>query len=471
MNLYEWQAKEVAEHALDAKRAIFASPRTGKTLTAIESMYRAGRERPIIVAPISVCPMWAAKLESRGYSVTHAYELPRPQLLREMRQNSAVVIGWRKIGSKTPDEKKTGRTSAILAALKDFGADALILDESHSMANPGSDQSRVARQLAWQTPWVRLLTGTPAPNHYGGLFCQLMALDPRPWEEGGFGKSWERLAQRFLVRDTLYTKRVLGHIHTEELRQRMLPYVSVVRRQDVFGPDQWVEDETIVEMPAGARALYDRLAKDWLIEDKHITADHVLTRMMRLQQMASGFYVDDYGVENAMHEAKLDALTDDLRTTINSGESALVFHRFRWEGRKIVDRARQLDVPVYEINGDIPAAVRDHIVNCMAQGIPAIAVVQQQSGGVGISFAKVAYQFVFSEGYSFVESEQAHDRTFKPHTQRFVRHYRTADTVDMFIKGLLASKASIHETIKQVDREMLAFGRIKRPKLTKRATA
>jgi hypothetical protein len=36
----------------------------------------------------------------------------------------------------------------------------------------------------------------------------------------------------------------------------------------------------------------------------------------------------------------------------------------------------------------------------------------------------------------------------------------------MFVAALLRSKANLHQTIKNIDREEIAFGRIKRPKLS-----
>ncbi len=477
----EWQDKEARENGHKPKRALFCSPRTGKTKATSKSMLVAGIQRPLIVAPLSVCPSWVAELEGIGYTVFPLYDLPRPQLLNAMRipadsprlglsKRVAFVIGWRRIASKTPDERKQKRKSAILEGLLRLGADGLVLDESHEMASPGSAQSKAARALAWATPWVRLLTGTPAPSHYGGLFCQLQALDPRPVHEGGFGKSWEMLAQRYLVRDTMYPSRVLGHIDTDDLQRRMLPFVTVKRREDIFGPDEWIENEVTVELPPAARKLYDKLAREWLIEEDtlQLTADHILTRMIRLQQIAAGYVTDDAGVNQLVHTAKLDELMHQLTNVVTSGEKAIVFHRFTWEGEEIAKRAGTLGVPTYRIFGETPAAERGRIVDAMARPEASVAVVQTQSGGVGISFAEVAYQFVMSEGYSFVQAEQAHDRTFKPNTQRFVTYIRAADTVDMFIASLLASKQGIHATIKNIDRHALAFGRIARPKLNQR---
>jgi hypothetical protein len=277
----------------------------------------------------------------------------------------------------------------------------------------------------------------------------------------------------FLVRDTMFPSRVLGHINSDILQARMAPLVRVYRREDVFGPDCWVEDEVKVEMPPAARKLYAELAHQWIIESSelNVTANHILTRMLRLRQLAAGYVTDDSGVSQLVHTAKLDAVMDKLRTVVNSNEKAVVFHHFTWEGEQLEARARSLNVPVWRISGATPPGERAKIVSAMANAEPAIAVVQTQSGGVGISFAEVAYQITTSESYSFVKEEQAHDRTFKPNTQRFVTHFRTANTVDESIAQLVQSKVQLHSTIKNMDKEALAFGRIKRPSINQRRSA
>jgi hypothetical protein len=193
--------------------------------------------------------------------------------------------------------------------------------------------------------------------------------------------------------------------------------------------------------------------------------------MLRLQQLAAGYVTDDDGVNQLVHTAKLNAVIDKLRTIVNSNEKAVVFHHFTWEGEQLEKQARVFNLPVLRISGATPPGVRAEVVARMARPEPAIAVVQTQSGGVGISFSEVAYQITTSESYSFVREEQAHDRTYKPGCQRFVTHIRTLDTVDMSIAALLHSKQHLHSTIKQMDKEALAFGRLRRPTINQRKSA
>jgi SNF2 family DNA or RNA helicase len=461
---YPHQDYEIKNFGRAPKRALFWSPRTGKTRAAIQSALEARVYDLLVIAPLSTCPQWATALEEHGLPVVRGYAMNRGPLLAALRKRTGVVVlSWRRISAKNPEDRKRGRPSSIAERLLACNFTGIICDESHNMASPSADQARLARRLCWQAPWVRLLTGTPAANHYGSLWGQLSALD-----KDAFGGSYEKFAQRYLVRDTMFPSRVLGHLPTveNELRPKMLPYISIVRRDDVFGPDKYEENVRIVDLPPNAIRIYRTLATKWLIDDLlQVDATQILKRLVRLQQVAAGFVKDDDGFIHNLHTAKIDAVTEDLAKITESDEKAVVFHRFRWEGEQLIKRAKTLGVPVYEINGDTPVAERSICLSEMAKPGAKIAVVQTKSGGVGISFAEVPYQLVLSQSFSFTDEEQAHDRTYKPHTARFVTYYRTSGTVDEFIASVLKSKQSLRTAVTRADLEAMAFGTIKKMRM------
>lgn len=229
-DLWQWQHQEVTEHGDERKRAIFASPRTGKTRCAIAGLKRqwhALEHGCVIVAPLVVCPMWEAALHDAGLPVTQGYK----QGGKLPVEKGVLVVNWDRLASQIDN-------------ILDWGPDYLIADESHKAKGVKSDRGKAFRRLAWDTPWVRLLTGTPAPNHYGDLWGQMVALDKEAW-----GSSYESFARRYLIRDSMFPSRVLGHINVEELQEKLLRYSSIVRREDVFGPDTWQEVVRTITLP------------------------------------------------------------------------------------------------------------------------------------------------------------------------------------------------------------------------------
>jgi len=445
--LYEWQTTELANYGGVPKRAIFASPRLGKTRLATEELSRLPDEPPLrglVVCPLVVAPQWENELDAAGL-----LNFPLYSGTRNARRERLFGPG---IGIINDDV-----LADLYQELARWGPDALVGDESHRYKTPGSKRGKAFRKLAWQTPWVRILTGTPTPNHYGDLWGQMVALDPEAW-----GKSYERFAQRYLIRDYMFPSRVLGYRNLAELQEKMLRYASVIRREDVFGPDSWQIVRRSVTLPPAARHIYNTMAQRWFYADSDWTAsaDHVLTRLTRLQQITSGYLPNDEGEAMPVHTAKLDAVMADLDEIVQAGEKAVIFHRFRWEGEHYQREAQRICPVTWRISGDTPAGDRAAIIERFRDADGSrVAVVQTQAGGLGISFATATHAMFVSRGFSFTDDEQARDRVYSPGARRVATYYEASNTVDEYISRVLAFKQDVHQAIRNADREELVFGR------------
>jgi SNF2 family DNA or RNA helicase len=164
------------------------------------------------------------------------------------------------------------------------------------------------------------------------------------------------------------------------------------------------------------------------------------------------------GLIHEVHEAKVNAVRADLEEIIESGEKAVIFHRFRWESRRYQDLVRSLGLRAFTISGDTPVADRaDSIREFRDWGDSCVAVVQTQSGGVGISFATATHALFVSRGFSFVDDEQARDRIYARGAARCVTYYEAANTVDGFVAKVLAAKGNVHEALRNADRASMVY--------------
>lgn len=448
--LWAWQKAELERYANEPKRAIFASPRLGKSRVILESlpMWRAhGVTRVLIVAPLIVCPQWARWLESGDFRVINLYSGSREARARRLSgaEEGVAVANYDILG-------------ALDHELAVWSPAGLVGDESHLLKGVATTRAKVFRRLGWHAQYVRLLTGTPTPNHYGDLWGQLVALDRTEW-----GKSYEKFAQRYLIRDTMFRNRVLGHRNVEELQERLLRYASIVRREDAFGPDTWQVVTRRVDLPRGVRPDYDRFAREWLLElpEGEVEAAHILKRLVRLQQFTSGFLPLEDGTVKEVHRAKVEAVLADLEEIVESGEKAVIFHRFRWESETYVREVEQRysDSILGRINGDTSAADRARQIDEFnnARG-PRIMVLQTQAGGVGISLAEATHALFVSRGFSSSDDQQARDRIYRPGARRCVTYYQVERTVDSFIADVLARKETVHEAVTHADHKAMAYG-------------
>lgn len=462
----EWQARELEERREVARWAIFAAPRTGKTRVAGQGaaeQFRDRKNRPkiVVVAPIKVCVAWAEMLRDCGVApIMHGYEGTVASLAAEIPKfaGGAIILNQDRIGRRISQSKYAKKLWEVLAAWKPH---CYIRDESHRDKDPQSEMGKASRKIASAAKWVRILTGTPSPNHYGDLWGQMVSIN-----SGEFFSRYGDFRQRYLVCDSMFPSKVLAHINTGELQDKLLRNASFYTRETVFGPDQWVTDYRYVTLAPKARKLYDDLATQWILdmEGGEVRADHILKRITRLQQATSGFLPDELGIVHELHTEKIDAVVSDLSEVFAQNEKAVVFHRFRWEGRRLADRIRSEypKVKVYEINGDTSPEHTRMIEGLFTIDEPAVVIGQTQAAGLGISLAPAAYVKFISQTFSFTDEEQARDRVFAPGKTRIATYYRVANSIDEFIAEIIENKENIHQSVTRADREVMAYGRIAR---------
>jgi hypothetical protein len=428
-------------------------------------MRASGAKRAIVVGPKRVCSMWADLLAQLGLPVIRGYQLTSVKLVEHLQGQPEGVL----VVSEDVLRRMVSKSYSLTDRILLWKPRAYIRDESHNDAHPRSARSRASQRIQARVEWYRPLTGTPVPNHFGDLWPQLHTMDPDKW-----GTTFNQFADRFLVRDTIYPSRIVGHVNTDLLQDMILRAATTVRRESIFGPDTFVENVREVEMPERARTQYDKLVRDWMLsreagDEATVRADHTLTRMIRLQQAAAGYLVDEHGVETPLHTAKVDAVLADLGEIFTQGEKSVIYHRFDWEARLYAQRIAEEfpDIPLYAINGRTSSVEADAIWReRFPKPGPAVVVVQVRSGGIGISLAESSHAQFVSTGFSFAsEYEQPRDRIYKPGCTRIVTFYQTKNTVDEHIHQTILSKKNVHDNVMSVDVQQLAFGRFYRPRM------
>jgi SNF2 family DNA or RNA helicase len=446
--LREWQEREAAEHHNTPKRAMLCEPRTGKTLACIESLKRSafGTGNVLIIAPVSFASSWADQVaEALGCEVLRGYGQPTAklyfqlQIARRAGTRTVCVLTYGQIWRST-----TG--CRFKEELRKWNWPALIIDELHRIASPSSRQARTARLLAWDAQWVRGLTGTPVPAHYGNLWGQMSAINSDAW-----GSSFGDFARRELVLDPMYPSRVIGVRDEARLLRMVADDACVVRRNEVFGADRWEYVTREIELPKPARALYSKLAKDWIAENdgKAVVADHALTRLVRFQQITSGFIADSAGGLHEIQRAKIDAVLDDLSEIKAQGEKVVLFHRFKWEhGSYLEALGKMPGIEVFGIDGSTKAEERVGIAEKFNKHRgPAVVVAQIQAASEALSFAEAQHVFFVSTNFSLKDNLQARDRVFKPGECRVVTNFVVKKSVDEFIHRKIGEKKPMHDNV------------------------
>ncbi len=485
LQLYDWQLKEVEEHALTPKRALFCSPRTGKTLATICSLSRYIEEgaspvsRVLVVAPLTYVSNWADYLEEFGpverlYAKTSKeaqefiknYNRMKGQKFGKVQ---SIVISFEKLANITRETRnpdgslKSSAKSGCIDQLLSWRPDCVVIDEAHRISGISAKQAKACRRLAWSANWVRTLTGTPVPNHVGSLWGHMVCIDPETWDAASYG----RFRQNYLAEDFFIPGKILGWKNDaikESFEANIRANACVVHREDVFGPDSWTTQVRRVSMPEKAKHIYNKLAKEWIAELEGGTkteANHMLTRMQRLQQIACGFVKNEDGEEVILHRAKAEAIGEDLSEIIQQGEKVVIFYKFVREGEMILEEIAKKfrHVQCAHVKGGVSATERRDIAETFNKKKgSSIIVAQIKTMTEGVSLAEADHVFYASQTFSFILEEQSRDRVYKrgedgKAAARCVTYYRCPGTIEDYIAKIVDAKIPMHDRIMQIKRE------------------
>ncbi len=485
MNLYKWQSAEVANHALTPKRALFCSPRTGKTLATVESLRRVITETPdairrvVVVSPLTFVSNWADALEQFGpveriYAKSAAeardyFAAYNRDKKRKMSGVESVVISYGKLANITREIRhddgslKSQSKSGCIEQLLNWRPDAVIIDEAHRISGVSAKQARACRRLAWAARWVRTLTGTPIPNHVGSLWGHMVCVDPEPWDAASYG----RFKQNYLQEDVFIHGKVLGWKNEAvgcTFEENIKNNACIVHREDVFGPDSWTYAVRKVGMPDKAWKVYRELASAWVAELESGTnteANHMLTRMMRLQQIACGFVNDANGEVHVLHNAKAEAIAEDLSEIIAQGEKVVIFYKYVKEGEIIKNeiQKRYKHLRFEHINGNTDADARKSIAESFNSGVGAACILAHiKTLSEGVSLSEANHVFYASQTFSFVAEEQSRDRVYKRGADgkaaaRTVTYYRIPGTIEDYVAEIVSRKEPMHAAVMGLKKE------------------
>jgi SNF2 family DNA or RNA helicase len=455
-SLWPHQVKELDNNHRE-KLMLLWSPRLGKSRAAIEFIRHikalGGPPRILITAPLVVCPQWVQMLLEAGIESIAAYGMPTAKVAQALRVETCPIFVMN-------DDKLEKLEESLLK----WKPEVYIGDESHRFRTPSSGRGRAMRKIAWQAKYVRLLTGTPTPNNVGNLWGQFAAIDKDMW-----GKSFTQFARKYLIRDSMFPSKILGVLHAEELREKISSCSSIVNRADVFGPDQWQTVVRDVILPPKAQKLYKELVKEWVVSNalekqEVIDVTHTLKRMTRLQQLTSGFIVDEEGNQHQLHSAKTDLVMNDLEEIIESGEKVVVFHKFTAEGTELYERAIQQfgRDKVFKIAGDVSGSARETAISSFNSSNQAgVFIVQTQAGGIGISLASALHVFFVSQSFSYDVEQQARDRVYAPGRGKCVSYYRVKNSIDSYVGSVLEQKDNVQNAVTSSTIHEIAFNEIK----------
>ncbi len=421
---------------------------TGKTKVAVSLLYGWGVKTALVVCPKSVIGVWGrefrkhapdgtydvhclseGKVVERANAIRNVLRFGDPNLLRVVVINYDVI--WQ---------------PSISNAIRETGVDCVILDESHRAKAAGSKTSKTCFMLGKRATYRICMSGTPMSNSPLDLYGQYRFLDPLI-----FGTNYARFLDQYAVLGGPEKRFVVGYKNLDDLSTKFRSIAFQCRKEDLpeLGlPGQPVSTSVTYRMAGRAKRLYEEVYEDLVseIDGGHVVAGSVITALIRLQQITSGYCMvtDDDGSERLLplNNEKQDILTDILKD-VPRKDNVVVFCRFKPDISAAKMAAADAGFRVAELSGS-----RNELDLWMKHE-GSVLVVQIAAGNAGIDLSRASIAIYYSLTFSLSDYEQSISRLYRPGQKNQVSliHILAENTVDEKILDALVHKRSIVDDV------------------------
>lgn len=428
----------------------------GKTLTAIAiagAGYQMGKvERLLIVAPTSVVAVWPKELQEYA-----KFKYTCKTLLGEKKQrlkqiDDLIKFPFKALKVAVINYESTWRPE-ILEKLKEFDADMVIADESQRIKTYDAAQSKAMHELGDQARYKLILSGTPVQTAAIDIWSQYRFLD-----KSVFGDNFFKFRGRYAIMGGYENKKIVGYKDLEGLIKKEHSIAFRVTKDEALDlPEQTFETRKI-QFNQKEKNLYERIKKDSYAEldgGGHITATTVLTRLLRLQQLAGGFLVqDDAQKPQLVSRAKLDALADIIEDyVIGSGKKLVIFARFIAEVKAIMELAGKVlpkELKQVAIYGDIKKEDRGGIVKQFQEDPNTVLFIGQiDTAGTGITLTAADTCVYYSKNFNYATYSQSLSRIHRIGQRNCCTYIdlEIEGTIDELISKALSRKEDMAKTV------------------------
>jgi SNF2 family DNA or RNA helicase len=207
---------------------------------------------------------------------------------------------------------------------------------------------------------------------------------------------------------------------------------------DVYQLPDLMINNVIVRLPSQARAIYDKLKRELVINDEVI--ENVITK---LQQVADGFAYQSDGSYIPIHEAKLEAFDEIMES--QQGAPTLVIYKYRAE-LELMKACH----PGPHLDSRVEAKP---IIDAWNAGKLPVLYVHPASAGHGLNLQDGGNTIVwYGQTWSMEEHEQTIARLRRRGQKKTVWcHYiLAADTIDMKLREAVKRKLNVFELAKEM---------------------
>ncbi|HJZ12252.1 MAG TPA: DEAD/DEAH box helicase, partial [Acidobacteriota bacterium] len=212
----------------------------------------------------------------------------------------------------------------------------------------------------------------------------------------------------------LLPETVVVYKNISKLNRKIAPYSFSIRASECLDLPGLTFEKRTAPLEGEQKRLYREMEKDclaWLEESKSgegekLTAQIILSKYLRLQQITGGFFPTDEGKVHPIPKGAKEKILEDVFEEI-AGDPCVIVCRFRPEMDTVGLVANRLGRKVVEIHGDVSSANRDEAKRAYQAGEADTFVMQIQVGRFGLTLTRGRHIIYYSCSWSLEDREQS----------------------------------------------------------------
>lgn len=417
---------------------------TGKTRTAIEGFIlkksRGDITHCLVVCPVSMLDKWVDEIDKWSDYYGVALKGTRKQKIELLEEEwDFYIINFESLISLEQE-----------LLLKIDSSWLIIADETTKIKNPYANRSKALHKLGGLTDHKVILTGTPITQHGFDIFSQFLFLD----NGKTFGLNYDNFINRYYWKQGYNLKAKPGAL--EGISNLIQDKTTRFRKSECIDIPEKMYDIRKIQLSDYTREVYEQMVK-WCItqienqseKSGEVRAPVILTQLLRLSQITSGFVKDEFGkIVDFEEQPKLDALQDIFES--GNGNKFLVWARFQYDVEKIMELCKTLNINSVDLYGETNKNIRTSNIHAFQYDPHCkVLVGTAGTGGLGIELTAADTIIYYSNSYSLEHRLQSEDRVHRAGLDHKVLYIDLlADkTIDIAIYQILRQKKAIADII------------------------
>lgn len=443
---------------------------TMKTRVMIDLMTAHFYERRIqfviVITPLTVkMSTWQDELANFSACPYNFIDVDSDYQARSFRV-SQDRLTWLVVGVESLSQ---GKTFKALEPVTKLGIPfACGVDESTRIANWKAICTQAAFELRRRAAVRFIATGFEVKKDLEDLYAQFEFLDSNIIGCGDYFA----FRNRYCIMGGYKNKEVIGYNHIDELMGLIAPHVYQCDKSILKLPPKLYE-KRIVQLSKEQRAMYARI-KAGSVE--RVSVENVLTKTLRLQQVACGFYNEDKQeapdpktgrvkklpavLVEIVPPSKNPKLRELLLISKEISHPMIVWVETMYEFKIITEALGKLG-KVLSIIGSTPKEERRGIIAEFQSGAVPYFVGTATAGGIGTTLTAARTVVYFSNGQRLEQRVQSEDRAHRKGQTGSVTviDLVAEGTVDVSVLANHAEKIELAMYVKAAIRDQIALNK------------